>query len=785
MKINGFFSKIAKKREEKKENFLALEINKETIKAAVWTVKSGEVKVLKLGSIEEWEEEKDFLSAADVTISSVSENITPEPQKVIFGLPEHWVKGEAIASEKKPLLAGLCQKLDLKPVGFVVSLEALITYLKDKQGTPPSAIFIRLSETEIVVSLITLGKVIASHHVGRSQDLALDIKEGLARFKSVDSFPARIILFDGLADFEEAKQQIISFDWQAKLPFLHFPKVESLNRDFVMEAIAVSGGSEVAKSLGFEIFSPKEEKDTFEEKEMLEEKETVTKEPIEEPIEELAEEKVEETAEETAEEKKTPLVIKETKDSEIDESKIETKEKTIDFEEKITSSDLGFVKDKDIKKTQKETPEIKETALPLRIKHEYPKTEGNFKQTSRKSLPSKLLGFFSIFKTIIPRGKLIVIILPIIALVLLTAFLYFYLMKAKVYLFFSSNDIQENISIFLDSEVNEVDELEKIVPGETLTIEVEGESDIETSGEKTIGEKASGKAIIYNKTQNSKNFPAGSVLISSDNLKFILDEEVSIASSSSEETDEGEKTIWGKVTAKVSAASIGEEFNLGGGSNLDFKDYSSSSFSAKTDEGLSGGSSEKIQVVAKKDQQKLLENLTEELEKKGLEEFKYKSEDGKTVLEVVIDQKVLSKDFDKDINDEANQLKLKLKLALTGISFEQEDLQKILEGQFKEEIPDGFQQVEGKYETEIVNSETKDEQTEVDLIVSANLLPDLDKQKIQKDLAGKSEEQARDYLLMLPHLERAKIDISPSFLKFLNSLPRLPNNIQIETTEIE
>ena len=317
MKINGFFSKIAKKREEKKENFLALEINKETIKAAVWTVKSGEVKVLKLGSIEEWEEEKDFLSAADVTISSVSENITPEPQKVIFGLPEHWVKGEAIASEKKPLLAGLCQKLDLKPVGFVVSLEALITYLKDKQGTPPSAIFIRLSETEIVVSLITLGKVIASHHVGRSQDLALDIKEGLARFKSVDSFPARIILFDGLADFEEAKQQIISFDWQAKMPFLHFPKVESLNRDFVMEAIAVSGGSEVAKSLGFEIFSPKEEKDTFEEKE------TVTKEPIEEPIEELAEEKVEKTAEETAEEKKTPLVIKETKDSEIDESKIE------------------------------------------------------------------------------------------------------------------------------------------------------------------------------------------------------------------------------------------------------------------------------------------------------------------------------------------------------------------------------------------------------------------------------------------------------------------------------
>ena len=724
MKINGFFSKIAKKREEKKENFLALEINKETIKAAVWTVKNGKVKILKLGSIEEWDQDKDFLPAADAAISSTFENISPEPQKVIFGLPEHWVKGEVIASSKKPLLAGLCQKLDLKPVGFVVSLEALITYQKDKQGTPPSAIFVRLSETEIVVSLITLGKVIANHHVGRSQDLALDIKEGLARFKSVDSFPARIILFDGLTDFEEAKQQIISFDWQAKLPFLHFPKVESLDRDFVMEAIAVSGGSEVAKSLGFQILEPQEEKFT---------------------------------TEETTEDKETPSTITET----------ETKEK-------ITSSDLGFVKDKDIKQTETEAPKIEETAPPIKIKQEYPKTESNFEHTTiKKSFPAKLLGFLSIFKKIIPRGKLTIIILPLIALVFLALFFYLFLMKAKVYLFFSSNDVQENISIFLDAEVSEIDEQGKIIPGETLTIEVEGESEAQTSGEKTIGEKANGKAVIYNKTQTGKKFPAGSVLISSDNLKFVLDEEVSIASSSSEESDEGEKTIWGKVTASISAASIGEEFNLEGGSALDFKDFSSSSFSAKTDEGLSGGSSEKIKVVAKKDQQKLLENLTEDLEKKGLEELKLKSGDGKTVLEVVIDQQVVSKDFDKDIDDEANQLKLKLKLALTGISFEQEDLQKILENQFKKEIPDGFQLVDSKYETEIVSSETKDEQTEVDLIVSANLLPDIDEQKIKKDLAGKSEEKARDYLLMLPHLERAKIDITPSFLKFLNSLPSL------------
>ena len=65
--------------------------------------------------------------------------------------------------------------------------------------------------------------------------------------------PARMILYNGHTDFEEAKQQLISYSWEEKLPFIHFPKVEALSPETTIRALALAGGSEVAKSLGLEV----------------------------------------------------------------------------------------------------------------------------------------------------------------------------------------------------------------------------------------------------------------------------------------------------------------------------------------------------------------------------------------------------------------------------------------------------------------------------------------------------------------------------------------------------
>lgn len=244
------------------EHFFALNISDETVRAAVWMVKEGQTQAVNLGKSAKWDgqNQESLLKAADQSLSQASEGVRPEPNGVIFGLPETWVEKEAINSDKKTLIKYLCEELMLKPLGFVVTDTAIIAYLKIEESTPISAILVQLNSSEINLTLVKLGKIIGSQLVGRSEDLSADVEEGLSRFEKIEALPARIILYNGGGDFEEDKQQLLSYDWEDKLPFIHFPKVESLSSEITVRAVALAGGSEVAKSLGLEIAPPKEKK---------------------------------------------------------------------------------------------------------------------------------------------------------------------------------------------------------------------------------------------------------------------------------------------------------------------------------------------------------------------------------------------------------------------------------------------------------------------------------------------------------------------------------------------
>jgi hypothetical protein len=737
MKLNSIFSKLTSNSNEKKENFLALEISSDTVKSASWSVQQGKVKVLRLGSIQEWEKEEDLLKATDLAITSASEGISPEPEKVILGLPHDWVGVDSILPKKKALLAKLSKNLNLEPIGFVVSIEALVSYLKVQQGTPPSAIFVRLGETEIVVSLVNLGKIMGIENVGRSQDLALDIKEGLARFKGVESLPSRIILFDGLSDFEEAKQQIISFDWLANLPFLHFPKVESLERDFVMKAIAIAGGGEVAKSLGFSIESKEEIA-----------AEAPKKEPEEvEPVQK--EEKVEERVEEQDTEQEAVLA--------------------------------GFVEGKDIKeiKRQLKTTQEKE-AKEVEVENE----KESFLKLEKKNFFSFFSNFlahinlFSFFNFSSKKGLFLGLFFLILMILALSSW---FLLGAKVTIYFKPETIEKELTLTMDTKASNVDEEKEIIPAQELTTEVKGEDQAEVTGEKLIGDKAKGQVVIYNKIDLAKTFPSGTVLVGENNLKYILDEEVTVASRSMETSTEGEQISWGKAAAEISAAQVGEESNTKSGATFTFKDYPESNFSARSDEGLTGGSSKKVKVVTTSDRDKLLEKLIKDLEEKGKQELQNKLSADKAILDKVFASKVIKKDYDKKVDEEAQKVKLTLDLSVSSLAFAKQDLQLILEKQLSSDIHPGLA-LKDNFTTEILKVEPNDDKTKaaVNLKVQAILLPSVDQEKLKNTLKGKSLQSAKDNLLSLTNLSRAKIDIFPSILGKLQLLPFRAENIKIE-----
>lgn len=771
MNLKNFFSQFKEKPQEEQKFFLAIEISSQDVKSALWTVAAAKTEVVKVGSAEKWngKEKESLLTAVDNSISTACEKAKSEPQGIIFGLPLNWIQAEDIEADKKEFLKFICQKLELKPLGFVASLEALVTFLKQNEGTPINAVFIQFLEEQLLISLVELGKIKSSEIVGRSDDLVADVQEGLSRFKKAQNLPARIIIYNGTQGLEDEKQKIVAFDWQDKLPFLHFPRVESLEKNKTIRAVALSGGAEVAKSLGFEIQAKEEEK-TSEAEDKSETKEEI----------------IESTPAEN--EKKETL----TNEQGIEKSL-------------LSAADLGFVTGEDIaQKTTEPEPEIKEKADEIKTEVKE-KVETEVKEASptepepvitASSSPQNLFtkisqGLKRIFfklKLLILGGKkkikIFFLILPLLLLVLGAWAFFWYIPKAKITLYLTPKTVEKEISLTADLSTDAVDLENKIIPAVTQTITVNDKKSKAASGEKTIGDKAAGQVTIYNKTDVSKTFNAGEVLVGPDKLEFILQEEVSIASRSSEPSEEGEQIIYGKSQAEVKAGQIGTESNLSSGANLNFKNYAEGQFSAKTEEGLSGGTSQQVKVVSQNDLDDLENSLSEQLKEEALEKLADQLGDENVILDQGLEKEVLKQSFSAEANDEADQVELSLEIKFTAFAWDKADLKTILMTLVQDEMED-FILDAGKTDLDIQETELDDNQINIEALAKIYLLPKIDFSQLKTDLKGCQINQCQNQFKKLPHFNEAEIEITPNFAGLFKRLPRNKQNIIIDTKQEE
>jgi len=721
MELKNLLNKFKSKEEVKNEYFFAVEIAEELIKTAIWTVVDGHTQVVKVGQSQTWDgqNQEKLVSAIDQSISAVSQGVSPEPTGVIFGLPEAWMDQENLNPDKKSYLKAVCQELEFKPLGFVVTNTAVIQYLKIEEGTPASAILLQLSSTEINLSLVKLGKLVGTQLIGRSGDLGPDVEEGLSRFEKIDTLPSRMILYDGQHDFEEDRQQLTSYDWEEKLPFIHFPKVEALAQDASIKAICLAGGSEVAKSLGFDI-KPQEK--------------TISPETESLSATDLGFSSTDIAVANTVEPKPEP-------EPELQpelESEPEPKSE-------ITSS----------------------SKLQL-IKPFFISLFSNLKKTI------KSLKFKSTPKTITW------IIAGLIGLFILVFLSYWYFPKAQITLYFEPKSIDTDLEITIDSKVTSLDVAKAILPGESVDISVEGSKSIPTTGKALVGEKATGNITIYNKTTQTKTFTKGTILIGTQSLTFSLDEDTSVASRSSQENSEGVITITpGKADVSITANSIGTDSNLSAETRLTFKQFSEDDYYAKT-AGLSGGTSQEVRAVAQADIDQLLTSINPELIAKAQAEMQARLGSDKTLVEVEDQEKLISKKFNHSLNEQADTLVLEAKLEYTALSYSQTDLQLLLNEAIKEKLPENFQVSEASQASLEPAQLNKDNTATIQASYKANLLPKLDFDAIKSKLKGHYPQTIQDYLTSLPSFLRADIVIKPNLPKSLKTLPHITKNILLE-----
>lgn len=240
------------RKKEPQKKFLALRVGSQSVTGVLWTVVDGKVVIGKtdrspLPSLKD----EEFLPVADRVVSTVSEGEIPEPKEILFGLSPDWIAEGKIVEPQLSLFRKVSRELDLTPLGFVVIPEAIANYYKETEGTPLTAILVGIEVSKLYVTFLRGGKVIKTEIVNVVDSSGLDvlIEQALKKFLDVEVLPSRMLIYDGGEDLEKLKEQILSYPWTQKLPFLHFPKVETVLDVDVVKAVAIAGGTEMGGTI--------------------------------------------------------------------------------------------------------------------------------------------------------------------------------------------------------------------------------------------------------------------------------------------------------------------------------------------------------------------------------------------------------------------------------------------------------------------------------------------------------------------------------------------------------
>lgn len=354
--------------------------------------------------------------------------------------------------------------------------------------------------------------------------------------------------------------------------------------------------------------------------------------------------------------------------------------------------------------------------------------------------------------------------------------------KVNVTAYLQKEPIFSDVKITLDPSIDSTDAQNNILKAAVKKKEVKDSEELSTTGEKIIGEKATGTVTILNKTENDKSFSKGTEITASGK-KFILEDDVTVASSSAKENANGKTLDYGKADVKVTAADIGADFNVGKDTEFSIANFSTDTYAARSTDEFKGGSSREIQAVAKADHDKLRESLRKSLLKKAEEE--YKSGAGENEFVVLTGKsKILKEEFSAKVDDETNSVKLTLTMEVEAFSYNADDLKPIAQENLQSQVPSGGTLLEESVSILSKQSEssTTSAKIELDARLSADYTPATNQDQWKTEISGKQADQAKKILEDKKEIQKVEFSFSPAFIqKVFNSLPRSANRITIET----
>lgn len=317
-----------------------------------------------------------------------------------------------------------------------------------------------------------------------------------------------------------------------------------------------------------------------------------------------------------------------------------------------------------------------------------------------------------------------------------------------------------------------------VVAAELITIEQSETQEIETTGTAIVGDVATGKVKIFNATQSPKTFPAETV-IQSGNLKFTLDNEVTIASASGSSLLDLKP---GEGEVEVTAQEIGPESNLSENTEFSVANFDKNTYVARSVAAFSGGTSRTIQAVSAQDRQQLRALVIQTLFDKASEGLTTNASE--TVFVVPYGEPEIIKElYSGAVNDEDKVLSLQMTVKFQFLEYTREDLLLAATTAFSQELGQGTSLLAEKtivQPGELMIS-TNSGELRLDSQVTISYVQLVEPQEIQKALAGKSAPQARSYLSESQEFSSFLIGFEPAIVgPLFDAIPQDPERVRVQ-----
>ncbi|MBD3366038.1 hypothetical protein GF360_01705 [candidate division WWE3 bacterium] len=390
------------------------------------------------------------------------------------------------------------------------------------------------------------------------------------------------------------------------------------------------------------------------------------------------------------------------------------------------------------------------------------------------------------------RFKLNFIFLGIAAavIIVLTYGVYRYVSSQKAYIKIvtKSEPMARSLTIRVDSQ--QATNIEnKILEGRDISTSLFETAEIETTGEKVVGEYAEGEITLFNGTEEEIELDEGTLVEykeDDEDLAFELQDDVTIPGFTYEVAeDPTSDRILGEASVLVKAVNYGEDYNISEGEILEFDDYKKSELVAKSKEDFKGGSSETVAIVSEEDVTNLKTEVAKVLEEKADSALKdavpedYKMIDG-SMTSVLGDFEI-----DQEVGDEAEKISIKQSATVTGLAYAEKKLDQLIMQIVGEYVPDEYAlsgtkhtlnvEVLGETEDTVLSATTADLQ----VTVKTSVVPDIDVSALKEELQGKSLDEVQRHLGSMRSVSTYEFSLSPP-VPFKTNVPSDTNRILVE-----